>query len=86
MATKGPRDTCNGVQLVLTALLSQTYALLSKNESLRMTSQIFHGLGFYWARQCGMYIIHEPSDTDIPSFQRPKKRPKPGKPGPLAKS
>jgi hypothetical protein len=67
MATKGPRDECNGVQLVLTALLGQTYALLSKNESLRMTSQIFHGLGFYWARQCGMYIIREPQEDDMPS-------------------
>ncbi len=67
MATKGPRDDCKGIQLVLTALLGQTYALLSKNESLRMTSQIFHGLGFYWARQCGMYVIREPQDDDIPS-------------------
>jgi hypothetical protein len=55
MATKGPRDSCEGVQLLLTAVLGQTYALMSKNESLRMTSQIFHGLGFYWARQCGMF-------------------------------
>jgi hypothetical protein len=43
MATKGPRDHCEGVQLVLTAVLGQTYALLSKNENLRMTSQTFHG-------------------------------------------
>lgn len=55
MATKGPRDSCEGVQLVLTAVLGQTYALMSRNESLRMTSQTFHGLGFYWARQCGMF-------------------------------
>ncbi|KAK0112159.1 hypothetical protein ONS96_001416 [Cadophora gregata f. sp. sojae] len=57
MATRGPRDTCEGVQLVLTAVLGQTYALMSKNESLRMTSQTFHGLGFYWARQCGMFNV-----------------------------
>ncbi|PVH79349.1 hypothetical protein DL98DRAFT_420547 [Cadophora sp. DSE1049] len=55
MATRGPKDPCEGVQLVLTAVLGQTYALMSKNESLRMTSQTFHGLGFYWARQCGMF-------------------------------
>lgn len=58
MATRGPRDTCEGVQLVLTAVLGQTYALMSKNESLRMTSQTFHGLGFYWARQCGSKWMH----------------------------
>jgi hypothetical protein len=68
MATKGPRDECNGVQLVLTALLGQTYAILSKNESLRMTSQVFHGLGFYWARQCGMYDVEDFSEADIPAL------------------
>jgi hypothetical protein len=67
MATKGPRDSCNGIQLVLTALLGQTYAILSKNESLRMTSQVFHGLGFYWARQCGMYDIEEFTLSDLPA-------------------
>ncbi len=55
MATKGPWDACNGVQLLLTAVLGQTYALMSKNESLRLTCQTFHGLGFAWARQCGMF-------------------------------
>lgn len=72
MATKGPRDQCNGVQLVLTALLGQTYAILSKNESLRMTSQVFHGLGFYWARQCGMYDAEDFQDSDIPALDAPE--------------
>jgi hypothetical protein len=67
MATKGPRDSCEGVQLLLTAVLGQTYALMSKNESLRMTSQIFHGLGFYWARQCGMFNSGQAPST-IPSL------------------
>jgi hypothetical protein len=87
MATKGPRDSCEGVQLVLTAVLGQTYALMSKNESLRMTSQTFHGtiispleietqliitgLGFYWARQCGMFNIQKPSFI-IPSLDAPE--------------
>lgn len=48
-------DRCNGVQLVATAFLGQTYAMLSRNHKLRMTSQIFHSLGFFWARECGMY-------------------------------
>ena len=52
---KAPNDRCNGVQLVGTAFLGQTYAMLSRNHKLRMTSQIFHSLGFYWARECGMY-------------------------------
>lgn len=68
MATKGPRDSCEGVQLVLTAVLGQTYALMSKNESLRMTSQTFHGLGFYWARQCGMFNINQAS-FNVPSLE-----------------
>ena len=72
MATKGPRDECNGVQLVLTALLGQTYAILSKNESLRMTSQVFHGLGFYWARQCGMYDVERFNDGIVPGLDAPE--------------
>jgi len=55
MSQRGPRDECDGVQLVLTAALGQTYAFLSQNHKLRMTSQIFHGLGFYWSRHCGIY-------------------------------
>ncbi|KAG0647328.1 hypothetical protein D0Z07_7335 [Hyphodiscus hymeniophilus] len=55
MATRGPRDRCKGVQLILTALTGQTYAILSQNEVIRSTAQIFHGLGFFWAKQCGMY-------------------------------
>lgn len=68
--TRGPRDDCDGVQLLLTALTGQTYALLSKNESLRMTSQVFHGLGFAWARQCGWYNNREGySLADVPSLE-----------------
>ena len=52
---KAPNDHCNGVQLVRTALLGQTYAMLSGNPKLRLTAQVFHSLGFYWARECGMY-------------------------------
>jgi len=45
-----------GMQLVLTALLGQAYAVLSANRSLRLTSHVFHGLGFYWARQSGLVV------------------------------
>ncbi|KAG4438938.1 hypothetical protein IFR05_005564 [Cadophora sp. M221] len=60
MATKGPRDSCEGV-----------HALMSKNESLRMTSQTFHGLGFYWARQCGMFNFDQ-SPFHVPSLLAPE--------------
>lgn len=50
ISLKGDYDTCSGVQLVTTALLSQIYAILSSNRTLRMTSQIFHGLGIYTGR------------------------------------
>jgi hypothetical protein len=46
-------------------------ALISfKSRTLRMTSQIFHGLGFYWARHCGLFDLPEshplPSPDDTP--------------------
>ncbi|PYI26239.1 hypothetical protein BP00DRAFT_407708 [Aspergillus indologenus CBS 114.80] len=56
---RGPRDACDGVQLVLTALLGQLFALLSSNESIRTTAFVWHGLGFYWARTCGMHAVAE---------------------------
>ncbi|KAH8595336.1 hypothetical protein B0O99DRAFT_686762 [Bisporella sp. PMI_857] len=67
MQTRGLKDSCDGVQLVLTALLGQTYAILSNNESLRTTSEVFHGLGFYWARQSGMYS--SPTSNPIPILE-----------------
>ncbi|KAL4782592.1 hypothetical protein BJX76DRAFT_349232 [Aspergillus varians] len=57
IALRGPHDTCNGVQLVLTALLGQMYALLSSHAEIRTTAFVFHGLGFYWARTCGMFSM-----------------------------
>jgi hypothetical protein len=52
---KRPYDSCNGVSLVQTMLLSQIYAALSNNQALRTTSQVFHGLALFWASHCGMY-------------------------------
>ncbi|KAI9372151.1 hypothetical protein BJX61DRAFT_542976 [Aspergillus egyptiacus] len=51
---RGPHDACDGVQLLLTALLGQIYGALSKNPAIRTTSQVFRPLGFFWARHCGM--------------------------------
>ncbi|ETI25656.1 hypothetical protein G647_02430 [Cladophialophora carrionii CBS 160.54] len=51
---RGPYDACDGVQLVLTGVLSQLYGVLSRNRDIRSTSQAFHSLAFYWARRCGM--------------------------------
>ncbi|KIW10484.1 hypothetical protein PV08_11448 [Exophiala spinifera] len=47
---RGPYDTCGGIQLVLTALLGQIYAMLS---------EVFHSLGFFWARWAGMYELED---------------------------
>lgn len=66
---RGPYDACDGVQVVLTALLGQTYALLSSNANIRTTASVFHGLGFYWARTSGMYSVREVSPEDLPSIQ-----------------
>ncbi|KAK5051905.1 hypothetical protein LTR84_002708 [Exophiala bonariae] len=60
---RGPYDSACGVQLVLTALLGQVYANLSKNRKLQMTAQVFHSLGFYWAHETGMYDIQYDNPT-----------------------
>jgi len=78
-------DVTTGVQLVMTALLGQSYAVLSRvsvatlpigmslileqNRSSRLTSHIFHSLGFYWARQCGMPVTVP--FTDVPNHNSP---------------
>ncbi|KAL2844930.1 cytochrome P450 [Aspergillus pseudodeflectus] len=66
-----PSDSCTGVELVQTVLLSQIYAALSQNRTFRTTSQVFHGLGIHWASHCGMYDACEavplPSPTDSPA-------------------
>ncbi|KAJ5831904.1 hypothetical protein N7474_000215 [Penicillium riverlandense] len=62
ISQKREHDPCSGVQLVLTSLLSQTYAALSQNRILRMTSQTFYGLSMHWAQYCGIY--------DIPAMPR----------------
>ncbi|KAJ5991682.1 hypothetical protein N7451_007406 [Penicillium sp. IBT 35674x] len=58
-------DSCNGVHLAQTVLLSQIYAALSNNKILRMTSQVFHGLAIFWASHCGMYEMLE--EAPLPS-------------------
>ena len=64
---RGPWDACDGIQLVLTALLGQTYALVSSNANIRTTASVFHGLGFYWARTSGMYAVHDGLMEGLPS-------------------
>ncbi|KAF9878442.1 cytochrome P450 [Colletotrichum karsti] len=60
----------SGVELVLTALLSQIYAALSRNRTLRMTSQTFYGLSMHWAQYCGMYDV-VPSRQPVPQLHDP---------------
>ncbi|KAL2863984.1 cytochrome P450 [Aspergillus lucknowensis] len=68
-----PSDSCAGVELVQTVLLSQVYAALSQNRTFRTTSQVFHGLGIHWASHCGMYdvadAVHLPSPSDPPAIK-----------------
>ncbi|KAJ5194257.1 hypothetical protein N7491_001593 [Penicillium cf. griseofulvum] len=67
----GPYDACKGVQLMTTALLGQVYGALSKNRAIRTTSQVFHPLGFLWARHCGMYESEQYSMDNLPSIDAP---------------
>ncbi|CAD6448544.1 19ce0469-3f0d-4b0a-ab2f-1b3d6aa9e17d [Sclerotinia trifoliorum] len=64
---KGPYDSCQGVQLVVTALLAQIYGALSRNRVIRTTSQAFHALGFFWARQCAISDSEPYSRSNLPS-------------------
>ncbi|KAJ5289792.1 ATPase inhibitor, partial [Penicillium atrosanguineum] len=69
LAQRRSYDSCNGVHLAQTVLLSQIYAALSKSKTLRMTSQVFHGMAIFWASHCGMYEMlgHAPlPPTDSP--------------------
>ncbi|KAJ6107977.1 hypothetical protein N7523_009300 [Penicillium sp. IBT 18751x] len=68
---RGMWDACDGIQLVLTALLGQTYALLSSNVNIRTTASVFHGLGFYWARTSGMYSVPDVVSERMPSLESP---------------
>lgn len=38
-----------------------------QSRNLRITSQVFHGLGFYWARYCGLFEL--PDTPTIPGLQ-----------------
>ncbi|KAJ5570415.1 uncharacterized protein N7459_009845 [Penicillium hispanicum] len=67
----GPGDSCDGVQLVLSALFGQTYALLSGDASIRTTASVFHGLGFYWARTTGMYTVRDVLADGLPTLDMP---------------
>ncbi|PWY75140.1 hypothetical protein BO70DRAFT_102718 [Aspergillus heteromorphus CBS 117.55] len=71
ISLRGPRDACDGVQLVLTALLGQLFALLSSNESIRTTAFVWRGLGFYWARTSGMYAVEDMKADQIPGREAP---------------
>ena len=59
---RGQYDACEGVQLLLAAVLSQLYGALSRNRAIRNTSHSFHSLAFTWARRCGMFES-EPFDS-----------------------
>lgn len=54
-------------QIVTTALLGQTYAMLSRSRRLRTLCQSLHGLAFAWARQFGMFDLDEFNLHDLPA-------------------
>ncbi|RDW86075.1 uncharacterized protein DSM5745_02717 [Aspergillus mulundensis] len=62
IAHRGPYDQCEGVQLVLSSLLGQIYALMSFNPEIRSTTFLSRGLGFFWARTCGMFASGDMAD------------------------
>ncbi|KAF2017896.1 hypothetical protein BU24DRAFT_449471 [Aaosphaeria arxii CBS 175.79] len=62
-------DACSGIELVLSSLLSQAYAALSRDRTIRTTSQTFYGLSMHWAQYCGMYDVPDP--PPIPSEHDP---------------
>ncbi|KAJ9610238.1 hypothetical protein H2200_005015 [Cladophialophora chaetospira] len=64
---RGPYDSCDGVQLVLTGVLSQVYGALSRNRAIRSTSHAFHSLAFVWARRCGMLDSEPYRVESVPS-------------------
>ena len=68
---RGPYDVCDGVQLVLTSVLSQVYGALSRNRAIRSTSHAFHSLAFVWARRCGMLDSEPFPYEEVPSHSSP---------------
>lgn len=68
---RGPNDACEGVQLVVAAVLGQVYGTLSKNRAIRSISQTFHSLGFVWARRCGMFDSAPFNIESVPSLNAP---------------
>ena len=55
-------------QIVTTALLGQTYAMLSRSRRLRTLCQSLHGLPFSWARQFGMFEQTRDLLDDVPDM------------------
>lgn len=66
---RGTYDACEGVQLVITALLAQLYGALSRNRAIRTASQAFRSLGLFWARQSGMFDTPLCEATALPSME-----------------
>jgi hypothetical protein len=66
---RGPKDQCDGVQLVLAALLGQIFAFLSSDPSIRTTAFASQGLGFYWAKISGMHMMNEFDMQKVPGLQ-----------------
>lgn len=58
----------HAAQIVTTALLGQTYAMLSRSRRLRTLCQTLHGPALSWARQFGMLDIKNLPLSEIPDI------------------
>ncbi|KIW19446.1 hypothetical protein PV08_00018 [Exophiala spinifera] len=64
-STSPEDEQITGMQLVLTALLSQAYAVLSSNGVLKHTSLALRGQGLHWARHFNLFTSEEKSERPI---------------------
>lgn len=54
-------------KLLVHGALGDSLLTILQNKDIRTTSQAFHSLGFFWARQCGMYDSAQFSLDELPS-------------------
>lgn len=71
MLSRGNHDECDGVQLVLTAALGQTYAFMSMNHRLRNMSLLARSLAFVWIQECDLHSSSGSSQYSLPSPTSP---------------
>ncbi|KAJ9111207.1 hypothetical protein QFC22_006582 [Naganishia vaughanmartiniae] len=67
---RGPYDDCQGVPLILTALLGQMYGLNSNNPEMIRNSLVANYLNFRWAKVSGIYDhASVPNKVDVRNLE-----------------